>query len=52
MTQPTNKRLVTEAALATALTPKVTANAPITGATKTKVTYDAKGLVTAGADAT
>jgi hypothetical protein len=25
-------------------------NAPITGATKTKITYDAKGLVTAGAD--
>ena len=30
----------------------VAANAGITGATKTKVTYDAKGLVTAGADAT
>ena len=30
---------------------KVTKNANITGATKTKVTYDAKGLVTAGADA-
>lgn len=30
----------------------VVANAAITGATKTKVTYDAKGLVTAGADAT
>lgn len=28
------------------------ANSPITGATKTKITYDAKGLVTAGADAT
>jgi hypothetical protein len=28
------------------------ANAAITGATKTKITYDAKGLVTAGADAT
>lgn len=27
-------------------------NASITGATKTKVTYDAKGLVTSGADAT
>jgi len=27
-------------------------NAPITGATKTKITYDADGLVTAGADAT
>jgi hypothetical protein len=30
----------------------VPANGAITGATKTKVTYDAKGLVTAGADAT
>lgn len=27
-------------------------NAPITGATKTKITYDADGLVTAGSDAT
>jgi hypothetical protein len=31
---------------------KVDENTAITGATKTKVTYDAKGLVTAGADAT
>jgi hypothetical protein len=31
---------------------KVDENAAITGATKTKITYDAKGLVTAGADAT
>ena len=30
----------------------VAANASITGATKTKITYDAKGLVTSGADAT
>lgn len=30
----------------------VVANSTITGATKTKITYDAKGLVTAGADAT
>jgi len=29
---------------------KLTPNAPITGATKTKITYDANGLVTAGAD--
>ena len=29
---------------------KLTGNAPITGATKTKITYDSKGLVTAGAD--
>lgn len=31
---------------------KVDSNVAITGATKTKITYDAKGLVTAGADAT
>lgn len=30
----------------------VAKNNPITGATKTKITYDAKGLVTSGADAT
>jgi len=36
----------------TALDLKVDKNGAITGATKTKVTYDAKGLVTAGADAT
>jgi hypothetical protein len=34
----------------TALDGKVDANPSITGATKTKITYDAKGLVTAGAD--
>jgi hypothetical protein len=38
--------------LQTALDGKVDENAAITGATKTKITYDAKGLVTAGADAT
>jgi len=31
---------------------KVTSNTAITGATKTKITYDTKGLVTSGADAT
>jgi hypothetical protein len=36
----------------TALDLKVDENALITGATKTKITYDAKGLVTVGADAT
>ncbi len=36
----------------TALDGKVDENAPITGATKTKITYDSKGLVTGGADAT
>lgn len=35
-----------------ALDAKVTANASITGASKTKVTYDSKGLITSGADAT
>jgi hypothetical protein len=38
--------------LNTALNAKVTGNTAITGATKTKITYDSKGLVTAGADAT
>jgi hypothetical protein len=38
--------------LQTALDAKVDENTAITGATKTKITYDAKGLVTAGADAT
>ena len=36
----------------TALDNKVDENTAITGATKTKITYDTKGLVTAGADAT
>lgn len=36
----------------TQLSNKVTANGAITGATKTKITYDSKGLVTAGADLT
>jgi len=36
--------------LQTALDAKVDENAAITGATKTKITYDSKGLVTAGAD--
>jgi hypothetical protein len=38
--------------LQTALDGKVDENAAITGATNTKITYDAKGLVTAGAAAT
>ena len=37
---------------ATAGTDYVAPNVAITGAAKTKITYDAKGLVTAGADAT
>ena len=36
----------------TAIAGKVTANDAITSATKTKVTYDAKGLITGGTDAT
>ena len=36
----------------TALDGKVDENAAITGATKTKITYDSKGLITGGADAT
>ena len=36
----------------TQLDSKVDENVAITGATKTKITYDAKGLVTSGADAT
>lgn len=39
-------------AIQTQLDGKVDENASITGATKTKITYDAKGLVTSGADAT
>ena len=39
-------------AIQTQLDGKVDENAAITAATKTKITYDAKGLVTAGADAT
>jgi hypothetical protein len=38
--------------LQSALDGKVDENAAITGDTKTKITYDAKGLVTGGADAT
>ena len=34
------------------LSAKLTANSAITGATHTKITYDAKGLVTTGVDAT
>ena len=36
----------------TALDAKVDENVVITGATKTKITYDSKGLITSGADAT
>lgn len=39
-------------AVAQAVSDKVTANNAITGATHTKITYDSKGLVTAGTDLT
>lgn len=39
-------------AIQTQINTKLAANSAITGATKTKITYDANGLVTAGADAT
>jgi hypothetical protein len=48
-TSDLNKPIST--ATQTALNAKVTANTAVTGATKTKLTYDSKGLVTAGADA-
>jgi len=44
--------LANQTDLQNALDAKVDENTPITGATKTKITYDSKGLVTAGADAT
>jgi len=49
-TSDVNKPVST--ATQTALNAKVDANTAITGATKTKITYDSKGLVTAGSDAT
>lgn len=49
-TSDANKPIST--ATQTALDGKVDENAAITGATKTKITYDSKGLVTAGEDAT
>lgn len=49
-TSDANKPIST--ATQTALDDKVTKNILITGATKTKITYDSKGLVTGGSDAT
>jgi hypothetical protein len=48
-TSDLNKPIST--ATQTALNAKVTANTSITGATNTKITYDSKGLVTAGTQA-
>jgi hypothetical protein len=50
VTQSASYRLVTDTEKST-WNGKLTPNAPITGATKTKITYDLNGLVTAGADA-
>jgi len=49
-TSDVNKPIST--ATQTALDSKVDENSSITGATKTKLTYDSKGLITAGTDAT
>ena len=46
----TDSNVPTDKAVYTALETKVTANGAISGATKCKITYDAKGLVTGGAD--
>ena len=46
----TDNQIPTSKAVYTGLAEKVTANTAITGATHTKITYDEKGLVTAGAD--
>jgi hypothetical protein len=43
---------VKAAYVTSAISGKLDSNTPITGATKTKITYDADGLVTVGADAT
>ena len=51
VTQSSSYRLVTDTEKAT-WNGKLDPNTPITGATKTKITYDSDGLVTAGADAT
>lgn len=50
VTQSASYRLVTDTEKST-WNGKLTPNAPITGATKTKITYDANGLITGGADA-
>lgn len=51
-TIPSISGLATETYVNNGLANKVDKNTTITGATKTKVTYDSKGLVTNGADAT
>lgn len=51
VTQDSTHRFVTDTEKNT-WNSKLDPNTPITGATKTKITYDADGLVTSGADAT
>ena len=46
----TYSKVETNSLVATELSSKVTKNETIVGATKTKITYDSKGLVTNGAD--
>ena len=50
--QSNTNKAVTGKAIYTALSAKVSSNSAITGATKTKITYDSKGLVTSGEDLT
>ena len=50
--QSNTNKAVTGKAIYTALSAKVSSNSAITGATKTKITYDNKGLVTKGEDLT
>ena len=45
-----SSKMLTSGAIKTALDGKVSTNTAITGATKCKITYDSKGLVTGGAD--
>jgi hypothetical protein len=52
LTSNSDLKVPTVKAVVDGLDDKLTPNAPITGATKTKITYDANGLVTSGADAT
>ena len=49
---PSDTKYPSEKLVKDSLDAKVTSNTAISGATKTKITYDSKGLVTNGADAT
>lgn len=52
LTANSSTKLATQKATKTYADTKMAMNATITGATKTKITYDYKGLVTSGTDAT